>query len=134
MHLTRHGDTVEAVVFRDAEALVIAYLAPYLGGVPVGTRIPDKRPSLFLRVLRTGGPRETLVSDRPQITLEAWADKETVALGLLQLARAWLNRADGLIFGVEELSGPGNLPDPTSAQTRYTMSFMVRTRGTVITG
>jgi hypothetical protein len=125
---------VEAIQFRDAEAAILAYLTPYLGGVPAGTKLPETIPAKFLKVVRTGGPKETLISERAQITLEAYADRETDAINLLQLARAWLNRADGIIFGAVELSGPGNLPDPITAHTRYTMTVMVRLRGVVITG
>lgn len=124
----------EAVQFRDAEQEVREYLLPYLAGIGISSRVPNPRPAVWLRVMRTGGPRETMVSDRPQITLEAWADNEDDAIDLLSVARAWLNRADGRIFGVVEASGPGNLPDPTTAQIRYTMSVWVRIRGTIITG
>lgn len=125
---------VEAVLPRDAEQAVRDYLLPYLGGVPVSSRVPNPRPSTWLRIVRTGGVMETLVSDRAQIAVEAWADNEDDAIDLLNLARAWLLRADGRVFGAVEASGPGNLPDPTTAQIRYTMSIWVRIRGTVITG
>jgi hypothetical protein len=135
----------EAVLFRDVEALVCNYLRPHFVpgmtvvpgpalalGMQVGIRIPNPRVPEFIRVLRTGGPKETLVSEAAQITVEAWAQTEYRASQLLSLCRALLNAADETIYGVREFSGPANLPDPLSAQSRYTQSFQVRARGTVI--
>lgn len=123
----------EAVKFRDVTLLVCAYLRkPLLTGVPVVSEIPPTRPQEFIRVLRTGGPRETLVSEAAQITVEAWAQTKARASELLSNARALLNAADESIYGVREFSGPGDLPDPQTGQARFTMSFQVRARGTVI--
>lgn len=124
---------MEAVQFRDAEAVVRLYLLNYMPDVKMGTRLPEQMPARFLKIIRTGGARETMISDRAQITLEAYAEKETDALALLSTARAWLNAADGIVFGVEELSGPGNLPDPATSNTRYTMNVLARIRGVIIT-
>jgi hypothetical protein len=125
---------MEAVEFRDAEAVVRLYLLNYMPAVKMGTKTPATMPATFLKIIRTGGTRETLISDRAQITLEAYAVKETEAINLLSTARAWLNAADGMIFGVTELGGPVNLPDPTTSNIRYTMTLWVRIRGVVITG
>ncbi|WP_269939012.1 hypothetical protein [Arthrobacter sp. HY1533] len=125
---------MEAVQFRDAEAVVRTYLLNYMGAVAMGTKLPETLPAQFLKVVRTGGTNETLISDRAQITLEAYATKEVDAVALLSTARAWLNAADGMIFGVTELSGPVNLPDPITSNIRYTMTLWVRIRGVVITG
>lgn len=123
----------EAVLYRDIEALVCMFLRkPLLGSIQIGIRIPNPRPNEFIRVLRTGGPKETLVSEAAQITVEAWAQTEQRASLLLSQCRALLNAADETIYGVHEFSGPANLPDPLSAQIRYTQSFQVRARGTVI--
>lgn len=124
----------EAVLFRDIEALVCTYLRkPLLGSIQIGIRIPSTRPAEFIRVMRTGGPRETVASEAAQITVEAWAQSESRASLLLSQCRALLNAADETIYGVRELSGPANLPDPVSSQIRYTQSFQVRARGAVIT-
>jgi hypothetical protein len=123
----------DAVLFRDVESVAMNYLQPYVPGIPVVTRIPNPRPDLFVRVIRTGGPQETLISERAMLTVEAWGASERDAINLLNVCRAWLNRSDGLMFGVQELAGPVNLPDPISSQTRYTMTFQIRVRGTRIT-
>lgn len=125
---------MQPVKFPDAETEVRAYLRPFFPGLRISSRVPDPRPAAWLRIMRTGGQRETIVSDRPQITMEAWAATETEAVELLGNARAYINAADGRIFGVVEISGPANLPDPTTAQIRYTMSVWIRIRGQAITG
>ena len=138
----------EAVLFRDVEDLVCTFLRARLsaafpgldvfpgqlfpGAPQIGIRVPTARPDEFIRILRTGGPKETLVSEAAQITVEAWAKSEARSSLLLSQCRALLNAADETIYGVREFSGPANLPDPLSAQLRYTMSFQVRARGTVI--
>lgn len=125
------ADGPEGVLFRDIESLVCAYLRARIP-VHVGIRIPTPRASEFIRVMRTGGVKETLISEAAQITVEAWARSEERASYLLSQCRAVLNAADAAIYGVREFSGPANLPDPLSAQLRYTMSFQIRARGTVI--
>lgn len=113
--------------------LVCATLRTPTLGVPVGTAVPSTRPPEFVRVLRTGGLKESVISEAAQITVEAWAQTEARASDLLSTARAILNAADATLFGVHEFSGPINLPDPTTAQIRFTMTFQIRARGTVIT-
>ena len=125
----------EGVKFLDVPLLVCAYLraSSLLTGLYVGTNVPPTRPAEFFRVLRTGGAKETLRSEAAQITVEAWAQTEARASDLLSTARAILNAADAQLFGVREFSGPANLPDPTTAQIRFTMSFQIRARGTAVT-
>lgn len=138
----------EAVLFRDIEQLVCTFLGKRLSAVfpglnvfpgqvfpgapQIGIRVPNPRPSEFIRVMRTGGPKETLVSESAQIVVEAWSQSEQRSSLLLSQCRALLNAADETIFGVREFSGPANLPDPLSSQFRYTQSFQVRARGVVI--
>lgn len=121
--------TSAPIRFPSAVTTVRQYLAPHLPGIRIASRVPNPRPALWLRVMRTGGAKENRFVDRPQITLEAWGNDEDDAEKLLEDARAALNAAEGTIFGVEELAGPGELPDPTTAQIRYTMSVWARIRG-----
>lgn len=123
----------EGVLFPDVELAVCNALRNPLIGLPVGNKVPATRPAEFVRVLRTGGLRESMRSEAAQITVEAWAGTEARASLILSQCRAVLNRSDGVLFGVHELSGPINLPDPSTAQIRYTMSFQVRARGTSVT-
>jgi hypothetical protein len=122
------------IIFPDAEKVVREYLVLRMPGIKIASRVPDPRPTSWLRVMRTGGARENRFVDRPQITLEGWGGTEKEAWTMLETGRAWLNAAGGQLFGVEEVGGPANLPDPTTAQIRYTMTLWVRIRGTALTG
>jgi hypothetical protein len=128
------------VVFPDATAIIIGRLADDLAAefgetAPVLPRIPTTRPAKFVRVVRTGGPRLNLVADNPQITVESWADSDEDAHDLAQQCRTILNAMPGAtvdgvaVYRVAEASGPGNLPDPDSAQSRYSQTFTVGLRG-----
>jgi hypothetical protein len=128
---------LQTIVFPDVEALLVTYLNGILD-VPVFTRIPNPRPPSFVRVLRTGGPKQGLVTDEAQITVEAWHNDSVQASNLAQQARAHLNVLAGQMLSshqihrVREMSGPGNLPDPTSGQARYTWTLLVDIRGHAI--
>jgi hypothetical protein len=128
----------EWVVFPDTEALAIAALNAGLTlagmtGIPVGTRVPNPRPDSFVRVLRAGGTRETLVSEQGWLIVEAYALQEVDAYHLLNVCRAIMHAQDDDIFGTFEVSGPVNLPDPTTAQVRYTQTLGIRARGNPVT-
>lgn len=123
----------EGVEFPDVELAVCNVLRVPVVGVQVVAEVPTSRPAEFILVLRTGGPRETLRTEAAQITVEAWAGTKQRAKFLLNRCRAILNRSEGALFGVVEMSGPANLPDPTTAQTRYTMSFQIRAHGAALT-
>lgn len=124
------------VTFPDSAALVISYLNANLTP-PVGSRIPNPRPAAFVTVQRTGGPKRNLVTDSPQLTVESWAATDAAAHDLAQQARALLNdlgdsvkSISGVaVYRVDEVSGPADLPDPLSNQSRYTQSFSVALRG-----
>jgi len=122
--------------FPDIEALVVQLYNTELTarepGVQASTRVPDPRPAEFIRVIRFGGPRESLISENAQIIVEAWATTEARAAALLNLARAILNAQDGQLFGCTEISGPNNLPDPTTSEVRYTQNFGIRSRAIVL--
>jgi len=131
---------VERILFPDAAAAVIGALNTQLAalgfsGVPVRSRVPNPRPSRFVLVFRTGGPRVNLVIDAAQLTLEAWSTGEAEAHDLAQAARAIVIGLEGTVTGgvtlysIDEFSGPGFLPDPESGQSRYTWTTSVHTRG-----
>jgi hypothetical protein len=129
----------EYLVFPDAEDLVCGLLADQLSArghdVPVGTRPPDPRPPEgFVVVRRTGGVMHTPVTDAALLTVEAWADRESLAYELARIARAALASAPGqlgsaTVYLVREASGPANLPDPVSPLARYTAIYEVHLRG-----
>jgi hypothetical protein len=131
----------ERIVFPDTTALVIGALNDQLDdlgytGVPVRSRIPNSRPTgRFVVVQRTGGPVANLVTDGAQLTVEAWSSSDHDAHSLAQACRAIIHSLEGTVvagstvYGVDEFSGPGYLPDPASAQSRYTFTAVVNVRG-----
>lgn len=126
---------VELIVFPDPEVLAMGALntalVGLLPGVAASTKVPKPRPTEFIRVIRAGGPRETLISEQATIILEAYAATEARAAYILSLARAVMNAQDGTIFGVTEIGGPANLPDPDRGE-RYTMTLGIRVYGTAL--
>lgn len=118
--------------FPDVEQLLVDTLDAAVTA-EVSTRVPNPRPGEFVRVLRTGGPR-TMVSDRAQVTVEAFANRESRAAALAGEARSAVHAMQGTMVGewkvdrVEELAGPANLPDPTTNQSRYTFTASVHVR------
>lgn len=135
----------EVLVAPDAETLIVQYITGELSGrapytlVKAYTNVPNPRPSMWVRVLRTGGTREGVI-DRPSITLEAWADTGVAASALMQLVRGLMHAIDQVTYSgtthqfydPQEFSGPANLPDPESAQERYTETFSVGVRATAL--
>lgn len=134
----------EVIVFPDAVALLIGYLDEQLDGygitAPVHRQIPEERPAEFVRVLLTGGVRDTLVTDTPQVTFEAWAATAPRAHDIAQIARALVNALPGrtvagvAVYRVDEFGGPVDLPDPASGQQRFTWTATVAVRGEAFTG
>lgn len=126
-----------AVLFPDTVGAAAAYLNDIMGP-PVVTHVPNPRPDSFITLRRTGGPRETLVSDGAQITVESWGPDDETAHDNAQTARAYLHAVAGTVvedvqfYRVDELAGPVNLPDPESAQSRFTFTVVVGARGTAL--
>jgi hypothetical protein len=130
----------ERILFPDAAVAVIGALNDQLddlghAGTPVRSKVPNPRPAKFVTVFRTGGPRVNVVTDAAQLTIEAWASSDHEAHNLAQACRAILGALEGTVaggttvYGVDEFSGPGFLPDPASSQSRYTWSVVVNVRG-----
>lgn len=117
---------METITFADVEALLITYLDALIAA-PVGTRVPNPRPSEFVRVARTGGTRLNLVMDQPTVIVEYWADDEATAAEGAQTVRGHIHAAETFgtvpVLVVGEFAGPANLPDPMSGQSRYTATY-----------
>jgi hypothetical protein len=122
----------QSLTFPDVEDLLCTFLTGALG-VPVGTRASSTSP--FVRVLRTGGPPATRVSDSPQVTVEAYHAKESGAVQLLERARRAVTDLPGTelsgfrVKSVDVIGGPANLPDPSTSLFRYTFTAVVQIRG-----
>lgn len=125
----------EVITFPDTEALVISYLNGLMVE-PVHSEIPNPRPTSFVTVTRTGGPKRNIVTDGAQVTVDSWGATKAQAHDTAQEARALLNALPGqsvsgvAFYRVDELSGPADLPDPLSNTPRYSQSFVVALRGT----
>lgn len=123
------------VAFPDATLTAITVIDAATA-VPVRGNVPNPRPTSFVTVRRTGGPRQNLVMDEATLAVECWAATDQAAHDLAQVARTALHAAQGTRTGgvtigrVVEVSGPGLLPDPVSDHSRYTQTFTVATRGT----
>lgn len=127
----------DPIEFPDAERIIIDYLAARVG-VPVSLTVPNPRPASFVIVQRVGGPRLNLVADNATLVIEAWAASPTAAKTILGVARAHVLAmrrqvvAGVPVYRVDELGGPGYLPDPDSAQARYTLTVQVALRGAAL--
>lgn len=104
-------------------------------GVPFGVKANGG--AEFVKVIRTGGPRATPVSDRPQLTFEAYAKRGSRAWDIAETTRQAVHAMAGTVVGetsvkeVTELGGPSNLPDPLFPDlSRYTFILAVHLRGT----
>ena len=121
--------------FRDATLAIVTILDAALAE-PVGSRVPNPRPTAFVRVERTGGVRRSMVVDEATVTIEAWAASAEAAQDLAQSARSAVHEAVGAVlagfgtvYAATELSGPGYSPDPDSGHDRYVFSISVALRG-----
>lgn len=133
---------METILFPNAGRVVIDHLESRLvelgQACPVVHTVPTPRPAKFVKVIRTGGIRQTLVTDSAQLTFEAWANSPTTAELLAETVRAIVYAMKATVVGgvrianVEELSGPADLPDPDSQQHRYTFSAFIQTRGNAV--
>ena len=122
---------MEALIYPDAKAAVVAHLRP-LVIVPVVSRVPRDRPSGFVRVLNAGGSgRVDPVLEEVALTVESWDNDESTAERRAQIIRDHLRRAYTMgghpVYGYSELGAPVDLPDE-SGQWRYTFTFSMRMR------
>lgn len=119
-------------ISRDAEQFLIDYLEPVLG-VPVGSKSADSNE--FLKVIRTGGFKPTPVSDKAQITFEAYALLDSRAWALAEQAReAVIGLAGTVTAGISvkevtEAGGPAVTDDPVFEElTRYRFTLLIHLR------
>jgi len=130
----RFGDIELAVVNR-----VRARLVAVGDTATVGTKVPNPRPGRFVTVRRTGGlASDYVVTEWAQITVEAWGSSDKQALDLAQFVRGVIRAMPGqtltgiTVYKIEEFSGPANLPDPESSQSRFTWTVSMHVRATIV--
>lgn len=126
----------EPILFPDAAALAIGYLDDKLAE-PVHSDIPNPRLDTFVTIRRSGGVRETAVSDAAQLQVECWGASKSAAHDLAQVARAHLLSLGGRVvagvqvYRVVEFGGPAELPD-LSGQPRFVFTLSMSVRGTAL--
>ena len=122
---------MEVLQWPDPKAAVITYLNQRLD-VGVHSRVPQERPSGFVRVLLAGGEgvHGGLLSD-VAFTVESWDDDEATAQERVQRIRGLLKSAYMMgghpVYGYREWGPPVDLADG-SRQWRYTFTFAIRFR------
>lgn len=107
----------------------------------IGTSIPDPKPELFVRVLRTGGTERDLVTDSPTLTYEVFAVRESQAglaandiLARLQLAGRVGRLGNTVCYGVRVVALPQNYPLPSvPSHKRYVTTIAPDIRRRVTT-
>jgi hypothetical protein len=115
----------------DVTLLVREWLAANLSGIAIGTQVPAENiPSI--RVQRVGGPR-TQVLDVARVLIECRHSTEGYAYAVVADVRDLMRRIpgshdEGVVSGVEEIGGPAYLPDPVTAQPRYTLTCLVHVK------
>lgn len=85
----------ELLISDDIEAALINYLEADLA-VLVATKVPNPRPSEFVRIARLGGNRRKMIMDQAMVGVWCWAETSVRAS---ELGR----RAEGLMFALEGL-------------------------------
>lgn len=131
----------ERIDFPDAEEAVREFLDTAVsaqvdfGDVHAFGRVPQPRPTRFLRVMQTGGTHG-LAHSSPTLVVEGWGRDDADAARICRLGLALLHQAarDGWLGDipcrdVETFGFPARLPDPLSEQARYTATVAVTLRG-----
>ncbi|WP_094359911.1 DUF3168 domain-containing protein [Mycobacterium marinum] len=107
-----------------------------LAGVAVGTKIPNTRPSTFVRVGRAGGYRPNIVTDVMRVLVEVWAPTVAQAETICNQCIAALQNAQGtrsagaFIRAFDNIEGPIDLPEPdvsSSERWQFTGDLYVST-------
>jgi hypothetical protein len=130
----------QEIVFGDVAATIIgrlnARLAATSDAARAHRRVPNPRPDRFVLVRRTGGPVTNLrVTERAQVTIEAWDVAADDAHDLAMIARAVTLALEGELvagiqfYGIDEFSGPADLPDDDlSLQSRFSWTASLHCR------
>lgn len=111
----------------DVEAALISFLQTKTG-VATFADVPNPRPTEFLTVERTGGPRTDLVVDNPMIAVQCWSTSRARASQLARVVDAAL-----ALFAFEphvhkvERTSLYNFPDEQGSQARYQLVVQIKT-------
>jgi hypothetical protein len=124
-----------AALFPDSIQAIVDYLTPLHDPLPVGIRNPEEGDS-YIKVRRVGGVQTTRVSEAGSFAIECYGTDDTSAFTLALAVRRDVKAMQGttlgdvLVYKVEEIGGPGELPDPSAPNlTRYSFIVAVTLRG-----
>lgn len=126
-----------AVEFPDPEEMVVEF-AQACTAAPVGTKVPNPRPPLYVRIAVTGGSAVNRVIELVQVTVTVGAAGTSDEGGDViasrearRLRTAFLNdyTAMPLVRGVAESVRPYYDPDPATGEDRYSFTLQMSVRG-----
>lgn len=106
--------------FPEPLPLLIAYLAPILAPIHVGSEVPVNRPTEFIQVRRVGGPALPPVRQLVRVDVFAWAATEERALQVGGYVREALWALQGLIIGGVPVYEIGEFMGPTMTEDDQT--------------
>jgi len=100
-------------------------------------RVPNPRPERFVTAERAGGFTTDRVLFTATVLFEAWGPTEQAASDLADLTYGLVHAIPGqhhgvTFYGVTDIAGPGQVPDPVSEQPRFVFTLSVRARATAI--
>lgn len=128
----------ELIIFPDVEGLVITYLKDALAGTPVSTKVPDSRPSRFIKATVVGGNNARLNADSAMVTFQCWEADSVKASLLARTARAHIhamagNQVNGTwVYKVRDVGIPAYSPDPNTNAPRYQFTVLIDVKGDVV--
>lgn len=130
----------ELIITGDVEGAAVAFLRTGLNSLgksaTVATKVPTAMPDSMVRVSLTGGLRENMVTDRPQLTVECWSSSTVTASDLARTCHGLMHSAAGFTVGTiwvrraEDIGGVQFFPDPDTAKARYQFTVRWFVRGT----
>ena len=130
----------ELIITGDVEGAAVTFLRTGLSSLgksaTVATKVPSTMPASMVRVSLTGGTRENVVTDRPQLTVECWAPDTVAASDLARTCHGLMHSAAGFTVGTvwvrraEDIGGVQFFPDHDTAKPRYQFTVRWFVRGT----
>jgi hypothetical protein len=111
--------TADVTLPVDAERVLIEWLKPTVGSVPIDVRGGGSPGQAFVRVRRIGGVELTPHHDAPMFDVMCWHDSDAermqLALQLWQRVRSANNDAagDGVLLYRSTVLGPRQIVDPS---------------------
>lgn len=127
---------MEALVFPDGKALLIAWLKEQTGLI-VASKVPDPRPDEFIKVQDVETNRVDRHIREVSFTLEFWAQSTPRAYGMGSVVLAYfeiLDEVNGVqVYRPRDWGPPVELPDE-SGQPRYTATVSFRLKASPADG